>query len=240
MNKTSKAKFINDFNRYSPKNIKKGGDIYENRFLYREKAAEVAYHLSKIGISANMVTMLSFLLQLLGCMLLIYGKELSFLLILILNEVALFLDCVDGPLARYYKNNLVWGKILDNFLHTLISSIFIISFSLRLYAQSNNNIYLILGMVGATSYILDIKWLETLKENQKSKVESKGLNNFKSLLRIFDDIALRLIIIFILDFFSHTMNLQYITSLFFVMNICYIFLSKIVYRGAVLFKRSIL
>lgn len=240
MSKINEKTFVSRYNRYSQKNIKSGGDLFEDRLIYRGFAAKIAYHLSQKGVKANTITLLSFLLLILGIILFVNPNPLYILVFILLNEASLFLDCVDGPLARYYKNNLIWGKIMDNFFHALVSALFIIGFSLHIYNQGGNVAYLILGQIGALTYILDVKWLETLATKAKAKGTSDSvvIDKIKNLLRLFDDITSRLIIIFIFEIISINQSFALLPELFLILNVTYNVFTKLIYRTAKLFIYS--
>lgn len=221
-------------------NIKVGGDIFEDRMHYRKYSSKTAYIFAINNISANSVTLLSTLLIIIGCVYFSIPNQSSLITLLVLNEIGLFLDCIDGQLARYYKNNLKWGWVLDNFTHVLLSSMFLIAFSIRVYLTNYDFIYLVLGSIGVVSYLLDIKWLEVLNETKNTNKTSNSnfLENIKKYLNFFDDISARVVIIFALGLFENYFHFYHLISTFFILNISYNFASKTLLRTFILFKNA--
>lgn len=81
----------------------------------------VAWPLARWGVSANVVTYVSIISLLAGCVLLIQGQRTSALVGAFLANVWFLLDCVDGNLARYYaksgrsaSRDSWYGKFIDD------------------------------------------------------------------------------------------------------------------------------
>lgn len=71
------------------------------RFFTRRFSIYFTKFFLKIGLTANQVTFIDFLLNIFLCFLFIRGGRLSFLLAAILLQFWIILDCSDGEVARY-------------------------------------------------------------------------------------------------------------------------------------------
>jgi len=80
-----------------------------------------------LPISANQVTVFSFMLQLLGCVVLVVCSWPWNILSVLLIYLAFVFDCVDGNLARYRKQSSMGGCFLDSLGHSIIPALIILS-----------------------------------------------------------------------------------------------------------------
>ena len=138
------------------------------------------------GISANLVSILSLILGIIGSLYLFFGK---FLIGGIILQLWLLADTLDGEVARYYsknkqKNYLVKGEFLDLNFHHLIHSFIFLGLSIGLY-NLNKDIKMIYLGIGAVSALLlneliDLNKIKVLFYYSKSK--NKNIKPRKSLL----------------------------------------------------------
>jgi len=147
----SKQVFYELYNKNSPKNPKKKIGPVDAKLLLRDLSLPVAYSLAKIGVSANTVTVAFLIISLIGNTLFIIPSIYTLLVLIILGEFAQLLDCVDGQLARFHGTTSLYGRYFDKLSHELINGSFLFAFGIRVFLETHNPLYLILGGIGAFS-----------------------------------------------------------------------------------------
>jgi len=100
----------------------------------------VSWIAARLKISANCITILSFLFGLVGIYFLIKGE--FFIGIIGINFWYLF-DCADGNLARYYKIKSKLGQFLDEGLGELILTFMWFAIGIGLYKHPDSSIQII-------------------------------------------------------------------------------------------------
>jgi len=159
----SRQKFYELYNKNSPFNKKRNLGPIDARLLLRDLSLPVAYFCAKKRVSANMVTAIFLAISLLANLLFVIPSLYTIVSLILIHVVAQFLDCVDGQLARYHGVSSKSGENFDSLAHVLISGSFMLAFGIRLYLQSNQIIFLILGGVGAFARAFK---LQPLKEQK--------------------------------------------------------------------------
>ena len=124
---------INDFRKNYPNDKTNRNLIRLWRWLV---VGRIGFYISwiaaRMNISANSITILSFILGLIGISLLIKGK---FILGIIGINLWYLFDCSDGNLSRYYKIKSNLGKFLDEAFGEIITVFMWFSIGLGLYLK---------------------------------------------------------------------------------------------------------
>lgn len=126
-------------------------------YFVRPLSFYVTYVLMKFKITANQATLISTLVSLLGSALLFTtNRLLTFIGLLILNLWIVF-DCVDGNIARTTKKSSVYGEFLDGVSGYLYTILLYISLSVNVFLNSSGKnvwLYLVLGSFTSIATIL--------------------------------------------------------------------------------------
>jgi len=147
----TKKEFYLLYNKNSPRNRKRNIGPIDAKLFLRDLSLPVAYLLAKFGISANAITILFLLISIAGNVLFAIPSLLTLILLIVLQELAQMLDCVDGQLARYYGVSSKYGEDFDSVAHILTSGTFMLALGLRFYFQTGLVVFLVLGGIGAFS-----------------------------------------------------------------------------------------
>lgn len=157
-------------------------------------------------ITPNIISLTSFILYTLGCLLLILNIPLNYLISLILLPLSYIADCLDGQLARFTNRFSPIGDYLDKTLDVM--KIFIITFCLSVasYSKTDNVIYIYLGFIASfffcyryyikheimfTSFSKDIDYLNKSKKRIQelyitiNKMYEKLSHSFNGKIKLF-------------------------------------------------------
>jgi hypothetical protein len=155
---------MNGFRKICQNVLTEKDDWYE-RLIVRKVSIYISRVLVMIGVSANMVTALSFVLGVIGIVLIGFRPAWLVLAGCVIMQGWYLFDKCDGEVARYWRytiNNKVAdsklesglsGVFLDNVLHHIIHSCVFISVSFGLFLQLKQIYILGLGLSAAMSMI---------------------------------------------------------------------------------------
>ena len=115
-------------------------------------------------LTGNHLTILSFLISLCGGILLLSSEYLWRLVAVILIQVGLGVDTVDGALARYKNQSSEFGSWLSIFFVTLKTNIIWSCATFSVYLSTNEPLILFFGLI--TICHLNVSYL-LMRENQK-------------------------------------------------------------------------
>jgi phosphatidylglycerophosphate synthase len=128
---------------------KKPIDNFWTAYLSRPVAAVFVAWFEPTRITPNQVTLLSFLVGMLSAFwLALMPGHWALIVGALLFQFAYVLDCVDGMLARARKTSSPQGHLLDFLMDELKAIAFLGAIALRLYFETQQSYYLILGVVG--------------------------------------------------------------------------------------------
>lgn len=144
----SQKEFYELYNKNSPKNKNRHVGPIDARLFLRDLSLPIAYFLARKKVSTNKITLTFLLISLFSSALFVIPSFYTLLFLIIFLEIAQLLDCVDGQLARYQGVSSKFGDNLDRLAHVLIAGTFIIAFGIRLYLQTDQVMFLILGSIG--------------------------------------------------------------------------------------------
>jgi phosphatidylglycerophosphate synthase len=93
--------------------------------VYRHLSFPISSIFIWLGISANITTLIGFILLLCSFIIFIFFNVKFFSIALVLFLIAYILDFVDGNIARYHSNGNYFGKLIDGFVDYISYFIFI-------------------------------------------------------------------------------------------------------------------
>lgn len=82
----------------------------------------------KIGLKANHVTFIAFIVGILASVFVYFGEPIIGVVILWLSG---FLDAVDGSMARYSKSSSAWGTVIDVTFDRIVEAGILVALALR-------------------------------------------------------------------------------------------------------------
>ncbi len=187
--------------------------LQEKRGKFKSLEIFVGKIFSKIGLTPNQFTILSIFFALLAFL---FVLKLKMLLVLIFYSIAIFLDFVDGAVARFKKMETKKGAFLDTICDRYVEGVILFSFLFlnlpKIILPSQIWIFLVLfGSLMTTYAKAAAKEKDLIKEELKKGFFGRGerviLIFFALLLSIFKlDWAVYPIII--LAFFSNLTVIQ--------------------------------
>ncbi len=144
------------------KSLKKRSGHFVNKFIKVEKyinrplASLIVRVVYKTRVTPNGLTYLNFVLGLLAAFLFSRGEYLYFVLGGVATQLSAIVDCADGQLARAKDMCSSYGSHLDIFLDRITDFCLITGIGIGLYYATTNINLLILGMLTAGLYLLQI------------------------------------------------------------------------------------
>ena len=154
-------------------------------FVIRPVANLLTWLFLRIGVSANNATLISTLVGFLGSGFLIFGSTTKMLLLgLIILNLWIVFDCIDGNIARTTKSSSLLGTYLDGVSGYVYVSLLYISlgvavfrhYSLMLNGINYNWVYILIGALTSMACILPRLFEHkavTLFEGYRSAVTDK-------------------------------------------------------------------
>jgi len=223
----SKKVFYTLYNRNSQNNTYRSiGDILNKKYR-REVSLPIAYFFAKKKHIANI--------------LFIYPSIYTIFALFILYEVVQILDCVDGQLARYYGTFSIYGDLLDMFTELILSSTFIAFFGIRIYLSTSNPIFLIIGSLGAISYVLEGLWVKN-SSNISGELGSRDkMSLFDKLRMIYislDNMTFISIGTLLIAYLQDNFNNSTIIPIVFTLYVVFLLFIKIIFRLVLIYNKA--
>ncbi len=154
-------------------------DIYITRPL----SAIIVKIVFNTKITPNNLTLISFTLGMLSALLYFLAKSNYFIYAGIISFSSIIFDTADGMLARARDESSRYGAYLDIFFDRIVDFSIIISITIGVYKQSNNTNILIIGLISAGLYLLQIN-LFYLKKSYLKITKTGDTGEYRVLLFI--------------------------------------------------------
>lgn len=107
-----------------------------------------------LGISANIVTIIFFMIGIAACFLLQLGTDLGFLVGIFTLQFWYLIDHVDGEVARYRKEVTVTGAYFDSVVHYAVNPSIFFSLGYGIYRDIDVPHSIIIGFIAGISIVL--------------------------------------------------------------------------------------
>lgn len=128
---------------------KKKRDNFWTEWVSRPPAAVLVYFLRNTPITPNQVSFLAISVAAAGCASLVFWRSwLGLIVAGLVLQLAYIIDCVDGQLARIKSMSSPVGALLDFMLDEVKAFMVIASAATRLYLQSSDAKFLLIGLFG--------------------------------------------------------------------------------------------
>ncbi|MCH8271985.1 MAG: CDP-alcohol phosphatidyltransferase family protein [Candidatus Marinimicrobia bacterium] len=113
-------------------------------------------------VTANQVSLIGMLFGICGAFAIGYGTVQSGFIGVGLLQFGYVLDCIDGEIARYYKQSSVNGIFIDFLGHRIVIPLIFLGAAFMIYMNTQNIYMLIIGFLGAEA---SSSPLNTVKRN---------------------------------------------------------------------------
>lgn len=122
-----------------------------SKYFYRPLSLPITSLIVKTSISANTITVIGILTWIAGCFLLCLTEAGYQIAAVILLQLGLILDHVDGDLARYRNRTSYEGAYLDLLGHSFSGPLLFLCWGLNVFFSLHYSLALYLGIIGSLS-----------------------------------------------------------------------------------------
>jgi hypothetical protein len=137
-----------------------------------------SYIFYRFGFNANQVTILFFIVGLIGAFMILLNTPLFIIISYLLFRLHLIFDLSDGDLARYYKSYSVKGAYMDYMIHSILYPLYTINVSIICYMNFSNTKFLFFGLALSFLQSLILASKNTyLRAFHQSKVNTESKSN---------------------------------------------------------------
>jgi len=142
------------------------------RFVLREVSYYPTWLFLKVGISANLITSLGFLIGCAGCLLIAFGNYIGIIVGALLVNLWALLDYADGQVARWSNSSSNYGRFLDNLADTGMAALIFMCLGVGVFnhpdpllsqiargvfsVELNRGLYLFLGAWASVCYLYSL------------------------------------------------------------------------------------
>jgi len=113
--------------------IAKSDECWYSKYFVRHFSIYISCAFAKLGIPANIVTVLLGMSGLTGSLCMVFHNIWWNLVGAVLWQFWFILDCVDGEVARLLNRTSILGIYLDELSHVVVNSTFVLAFGLHVY-----------------------------------------------------------------------------------------------------------
>lgn len=175
--------------------------MYDEKYFTRRMVKPLIEFFKKTNISAEELTIFRLVVGLFTAFVLLQGVYFFSLITVIIYQIVLLLDLVDGSIARHRKTFKLSWVYIDLMIHIILSFLFLLAITLSYYSKTNSLLFLILGFIASISFLFNNIFnkessLDKYKQGHKDPKEHKE-NKFSN-LRVFIKIDRSLGLFFIL------------------------------------------
>jgi phosphatidylglycerophosphate synthase len=156
--------------------------------IYRRPSIPFTYVFLKLGITANTVTLFTYILSIIGYIFLSVGTYLSLLIGLSFFILFYIFDCSDGDVARIQNQKSIEGLFFDEVSHYVWSISLGIGLGQGLSKLYNSEVYLALGVIIALVLTLELAMGFALRSSVRREVIVNKIKT-KSPRQILDKIS---------------------------------------------------
>lgn len=136
----------------------------------------------KLKLSADQVTIIFFLIGLVGALLFTFNSIILSVIAYIMFRLHIIIDMSDGDVARFNQSYSIRGAYWDAIIHSIVNPLYYVFISYSFYVQFDNDIFLILGAFSgiSSSVLMAVKnnYYKAMLFN-KISLEDKKNNHLK-------------------------------------------------------------
>ena len=143
---------------------RRGIDTWHGEHVCRRFSIYITRVVLLLGIPANTVTIIFFIIGILACFSLVHGTELGFLTGVIALQFWYLIDHVDGEVSRYRKEVTVTGSYFDKMVHYTVNATIFFCLGFGIYRSIDVLHSIVIGFIAGISTVL-ISASEDLKNS---------------------------------------------------------------------------
>ena len=148
-------------------------DTWHGRHVCRPFSIYITRVAILLGISANTVTLIFFIIGLLACVFFMLGTGIGFLAGALTLQFWYLMDMVDGEVARYRKETSATGSYFDKMVHYAVNASIFFSLGYGIYRDIDVPHSIVIGFIAGISIVLisaseDLKHMCALSKAVKS------------------------------------------------------------------------
>lgn len=148
---------LNELNKVAQKPDYKTKGNWMARNITREMALPITWLLLHTPISANGVTLISFIIGMAACLVFSFGTNAAMLAAATLLQIWYLFDHVDGQIARYRRESSLTGIFFDYITHHIIHISIFIGIGWGVYLLSSDVMFILAGIItGLNILVLNI------------------------------------------------------------------------------------
>ena len=136
----------------SPPHIKKKRENFIAKHIYRPISEPIAIFLARFNVSPNTVTLFSIIFSIPAGIFFSFGEWKFSLLGALFFQLAFLTDHVDGNLARYTKNQTLFGHLWDDLANKQIRFFTLLGMSHGAYLQTSQPLILLVGSIAIFNF----------------------------------------------------------------------------------------
>lgn len=136
--------------------------VWYAKYVVRPFSIYITKILLYTPITANQVSLIGMIFGICGAFAIGYGTVQSGIIGVMLLQFGYLLDCIDGEIARYYKQSSVNGIFIDFLGHRIVIPLIFLGAAFMIYMNNQNIYMLIIGILGAEA---SSSPLNTVKRN---------------------------------------------------------------------------
>lgn len=194
----------------------------DEKYFVRRLVKPLIEFFKKTNISAEELTLFRLVFGFFTVAVLFQGIYIFSLISVFIYQFILFLDYIDGSIARYRNNFKISWVYLDLMMHIILSFLFLLAITVSNYLKTSSSIFLISGLLTCTFFLFNNifnkkssldKWKE-IHKNPKNTEKKRfvGLKVFTKIERPFG-----LFFILVMLNLHKTLILIYLAIYFFAM-----------------------
>ncbi len=139
-------------------------DTWHGKHVCRKFSIYITRIVLSLGVSANIVTLIFFMIGILACFFLMLGTNLGFLMGALTLQFWYLIDHVDGEVARYRKEVTITGVYFDSVVHYVVNATIFFSLGWGVYRNIEVLHSIAIGFIAGISTVL-ISASEDLKDS---------------------------------------------------------------------------
>lgn len=128
---------------------KKAEPVWYAKYVVRPFSIYITKVLLYTPVTANQISLIGMILGICSAFAIGYGTFQSALIGVALLQISYILDCIDGEIARFYKQSSVNGIFIDFLGHRIVIPLIFFGTAFMIFMNTQNIYMLILGILGA-------------------------------------------------------------------------------------------
>lgn len=129
--------------------------MYQEQFFIRRLSKPLLNFLKKTNISAEELTLFRLFFGVFTILMIVFGSFIQAFISVFLYQFVIFLDYVDGSIARYRGNFKLSWVYVDLIGHIILSCLFLIAVTISYYIKTESILFLFLGLLASFLFLLN-------------------------------------------------------------------------------------